>query len=228
MTLEVITATVLPLHSEQQRCIESWKMKPSIINGSEGMLPAYQKGYEESRADILAYIHNDVVIHEEGWDVRALREFNDPTVGIVGFGGALVHGSPDLYKTSYRLQQLGRSFYLSNTDDAEVHGARFDGACDVAALDGFALLVRRRLLDLVGGWPIGTPIGYSLYDYWATCMAHRLGYRVRLVGIRCQHLGGMTAVGMGLAKGSGESHVAAHRWLYDNFADVLPWDARRD
>ena len=98
----------------------------------------------------------------------------------------------------------------------------------VAVLDGFALVVHRSLLDLVGSWPVGTPVGYSLYDYWLCCVAHRFGYRVRLVGIRCHHLGGLTAVGMGVAKGSGEAHVAAHRWLYDNFADVLPWDARGD
>ena len=235
MTLEVITAT-MGAEGWYARVAEWLRLATTrpreiVIDNREhnrGLLSSYQEGYEQSTADVLAFIHDDVVIYEEGWDARVLAEFDDPAVGIVGFGGALVHGSPDLYKTPYRLEQLGRSFYLSNVDDAEVHGERFDGSCDVAVLDGFALVVRRSLLDRVGGWPVGTPVGYSLYDYWLCCVAHRFGYRVRLVGVRCHHLGGLTAVGMGVAKGSGEAHVAAHRWLYDNFADVLPWDARGD
>lgn len=205
-----------------------------VVEGRHGMLLAYQLGLrlvEMGRGyDILAFLHDDTIIREPGWAVRVLKEFVDPTVGVVGFGGALVHGSHDLYKVPYRLQNLGRSLYLSNVDDAEVHGERFEEACDVAVLDGFALVVRRELLSRAGGWPVAEgalgPGGYIAYDYWLCAIAHRLGYRCRVVGVRCQHLGGRTSVALN-RRAEGAEYERAHRWIFEQFRDVLPFDARR-
>lgn len=196
-----------------------------------GVIGSYQKMYEQAREkefDILAYIHDDVYIREKGWDERVLKEFEDPTVGVVGFGGGLGHGTDDIYKTPYRLQQLARNGYLSNVDDAEVHGYRFTSECDVAVLDGFSLVVRRSLLDRCGGWT--NSLQFHSYDYFICCMAHRLGYRVRCVGVRCHHLGGRTSTtpqyqewaekqGMKDA----EVHRTSHDYIYKEFRDVLPW-----
>ncbi len=194
-----------------------------------GVVGSYQWLYEHTTAPIIAYIHDDVICREQGWDERILKEFDDPTVGVVGFGGALHHGSDDLYRTPYRLQQLARAHYLSNTDDAEFHGERFTGACDVAVLDGFALVVRRELLDRCGGWPV-TKIRFHAYDYAICCLAHRYRYRVRVVGVRCHHLGGRTsttpqyqvwAENQGLS--DNDDHVQAHAYIYHEFSDVLPY-----
>ena len=184
-----------------EEAVASWKGANNqpyvhVADGYGGMLKGYQEGFElVKNYDILAFLHDDCIIKEPNWVDRVLREFESPDVGLVGFGGALVHGSPDLYKTPYHYQQLGRSYYLSNVDDAEVHGARFTGSNDVAVLDGFSLIVRRDVLDRAGGWPVAT-LGYLGYDYWASCMVHRLGYRCRVVGARCHHLGGRTAVAL--------------------------------
>ena len=137
---------------------------------------------------------------------------------------------PDIYKVPYYLQQLGRSYYRSNTIDAESHGERFTGACDVATLDGFALIVRRELLDKMGGFPVGELPDHHCYDYFLTLSAWRHGYRVRLCGIKCHHKGGLTAVSKEYQEwatktkwGSDvEMHKQGHRWIYEEFADVLP------
>ena len=233
MRMVILTATIG--HAKTEECIASWgtcntigsELPPLLmISGRQGMMEAYQRAYKDSvDFDVLGYIHDDVLIGEENWHERVLKEFEDENVGVVGFGGAVVHGSANIYKVPYNLQQLGRSGYLSNVDDAEVHGQRFNGACDVAVLDGFALFIRRELLDKTEGWPLGTPLGYSLYDYWLCCMAHRHGYRIRLAGVRCHHLGGMTSVGMKVIETDGMAHVVAHRYVYDTFRDVLPWTA---
>ncbi len=156
-----------------------------------------------------------------------------PPVGVVGFGGGLRHGSRDLYKTPYRLQQLARFNYRSNMKDAEVHGERFAGECDVAVLDGFSLIVRRRLLDECGGWPVDNFPAHHSYDYFICCLAHRYGYRVRLVGVRCHHMGGLTATTPAYQDwarttrwGSDAGmHEASHRLIYSEFNDVLPFEA---
>ncbi len=193
-----------------------------------------QQGLEIARdggMDVIAYLHSDVEIYETGWLERALAEFANPSVGVVGFGGALRLGHPDLYKTPYRLEQLARFSYRSNTVDADFHGEREVGACDVATLDGFCLLLRRELLDRVGGWPTQN-LQFHNYDNWLCCMARRLGYRTRMVGVSCKHLGGGHSVKARWQERcladfgctDAEIHRRAHRWLYDSCRDVLPFE----
>lgn len=210
------TSTTYPLHFTVHNTPER----------NLGVVGSYEQAYRQTTASILFYCHDDVMFHETGWDARLLREFDDPSVAVVACGGALKHGADDLYKRPYHYQQLIRSSYRSNVDDAEVHGERFAGACDVATIDGYAFAVRRKLLDRCGGWPVGTPIGYIGYDQWIVCMAHRYGYRARCVGLRVHHLGGRTFVKMNLTEDQIQYH-AAHRYLYENFRDVLPWECRR-
>lgn len=203
-----------------------------IENGREGMLPAYQHGLIDATQrdyNILAFFHDDLIIHDPAWAARILAEFEDPAVGLVGFGGALGHGSPALYREPYDYHQFGRSGFLSNMRDAEAHGKRFTGSCDVAVLDGFALIVRREVLEQAGGWPLDTPIGYVCYDYWLSCMTRRLGYRIRLCGVACDHLGGQTFVKLGLGQDPKhwQQYLASHRYIYDTFADVLPYEVPR-
>ncbi len=196
-----------------------------------GPVGAMQAGYRisDADADILAFIHDDVIIHEQDWDVRVLREFEDPTVGVVGFGGATGLGTPGIYQIPYRLQQLARIAYASNVDDAEAHGRRFDGVRDVAVLDGFSLIVRRELLDKAGGWPTDKLI-FHMYDAWLCLTAARLGYRIRLVGVKCKHLGGRTSTQAPYnewllekhGKTDNDVHREAHEWIYEEFRDVLP------
>lgn len=204
-------------------------VKHNSAESNAGLIGSYNDLYENTPNDILAFIHDDVICREKGWDERVLAEFDDPNVGVVGFGGALQHGSPLLYKTPYVLQQLARFDYRSNVDDAELHGERFKGACDVAVLDGFALVVRRDLLVRGGGWP-RVAGGFHCYDYAICALAHRFRYRVRMVGIACHHLGGRTSTTpqyQEWAQRQGvndqEVHTMSHRWIYDEYSDVLPW-----
>jgi len=212
-----------------------WVLHPSGF----GVIPLYEEGWREVQEhggyDIVAFLHDDLEIYEKGWDARVLKEFEDPKVGLVGFGGALVHGDPNIYKKSYSHLQLGRSFYLSNTKDAELHGERYTGECDVAVLDGFSLILRRELLETMGGWLPDKWPPHHCYDYRAACEAHRHGYKVRLVGMECHHQGGMTATQgeyqdwCRRTKWGSDSqmHIIGHQMIYDEYKDVLPWDERK-
>ncbi len=200
-----------------------------IVNGRNGMIQAYEEGYQKTfDYDVLAYLHDDTLIHDPDWVYRVLRQFDDPTVGVVGFGGARGHGAPGLYRDPYQYQQLARQGFMSNMVDAEVHGERFTGDRDVAVLDGFALIVRRELLDRIGGWPMGTPIGYIMYDIWLCLMARRHGYKVRLCGVPVNHLGGRTFVARKI--GEREDHwakyLAAHEYIYNEFRDLGRFEVR--
>lgn len=235
--IAIVVPTMQPCRLEvDQRIAEQLKVDADTItfihNSPEhnlGVVGSLQAGYEQTTAPIIAYTHDDVQVHDANWLTRVLAEFDDPTVGLVGLGGALCHGHPDIYKRPYSLVQLARFNYLSNQTDWAVHGGRFTGACSVAVLDGFCLVIRRTLLDLAGGWPVGNIIFHG-YDYYAALIAHRYGFQVRLVGASCTHSGGATSTqrdyqGWLTERGTSDAqtHIQAHRWLYENFRDCLPW-----
>jgi GT2 family glycosyltransferase len=186
------------------------------LTGQE-LLESYQTATNDSTADILGFLHDDLICHEDYWDRRVLKEFDDPAVGIVGFAGALGHGAPNLYTSPYHLPNLARQDFISNMTNAEAHGRRFTGECDVAILDGLALFVRREILLRAGGWDLLAT--YFMYSEWLCCEARRQGYRIRLVGCNVDHLGGKSSSMVQLK----DDYQEAHRYFYENNRDVMPF-----
>ena len=231
MKLTLISATLgWPGAAE---CLSSWStntirewetlLMENHLTG-QSMMESYQTATEASNADVLGFCHDDLVMNDPNWYTRVMAQFFNPSVGLVGFAGALGHGDPEMYSKPFECGLLARRGFLSNLRDAEVHGQRFDSVCDVSVLDGMALFVRRSLLLDCGGWPLPpSKVGYIGYDYWMSCMARRYGYRVRLVGCACDHLGGKST---GLNPNLNVDFIGAHREIYDNFRDVLPAEVR--
>ncbi len=196
---------------------------------NSGLVAAYQSLYERNRGNqsIIAFCHDDVQIHEP-WAARIEAEFADPKVAIVGMGGAKGIGTDLLYKTPYQINQLQRIGYRSNQTDFEIHGARETGACDVAVVDGFFMAVRTSFLDQIGGW---SKFGhrFHMYDIFLCLMAHRHGWKVRMVGINATHWGGGTSTTpeyVQSCRDRGTSveaeHTEPHVFIYNEFRDLLP------
>ncbi len=205
------------------------------------LVEAYQAIYEQTTQPFIAYVHDDVSIYEKNWDLRVLDEFDDPEIGAVGFFGGSGHCVPELYNVPFSPGNMGRYDPMSNMRrDAERHGRRETGSQDIAVMDGFGLVVRREVLDRAGGWPVGTPVRYFGYDYWVSMVTRAFGYRVRFVGIDCDHWSGKSlpyqkviAEKRGLSDpAANEGHWEAHQYLYDQWRDkgVIPYrisDPRR-
>ncbi len=195
-----------------------------------GLVGAYQKLYEDQREahEVIAFSHDDVTIHEP-WAQAIAHEFHmDPKVAIVGLGGAKGIGVADIYKTPYQIQQLQRIEYRSNQTDYEIHGARETGACDVAVVDGFFMAVRTSFLDQIGGWK-WFPHRFHMYDVALCLMAHRHGWKVRIVGVNCTHWGGGTSTTADYVQDCRDrgtsverEHTEPHTWCYNEFRDMLP------
>jgi len=212
---------------------------PSVIfNGNDGVVQTFHRAWEASRlnhpainlaAIVLAYVHNDVTIHEDGWAARVQAEFDaDPKVAIVGMGGATGIGTPEIYKRPYNIWQLQRIGYASNQTDWQVHGEHETGSRDVAVVDGFFMAIRRSFLDEIGGWD-WMKCSFHCYDTAMCLMAHRKGWKVRMVGVNCTHHGGGTSTGASYktwleANGRTleQDHSEPHDWLYREFSDLLP------
>lgn len=239
MNMVLATVTTHPEELAWFHAMVHGNVKHHVFHNSDnagGVVPLMQRLYEGERSigdmDILAYTHDDVECFDPTWNERVLAEFANPAVAIVGFGGALGIGLPDIYKTPYHISQLQRRLYMSNQTDWDVHGTREVGARDVAVVDGFFMAIRMSFLDEIGGWK-WFPHNFHCYDTCMCLMALRKGYKVRMVGVECTHYGGGTSTKASYADWCKKNnttpeleHLRPHRWMYDEFRDLLPlWAA---
>jgi hypothetical protein len=196
---------------------------------NRGVVKAYHILWQEHPGeDVLIYMHDDVTIHDPDWVKRIALEMMDPQVAICGLGGATSIGSPNIYKKPYDLIQLARGGYVSNQRDWEVHGDREVSSRKVSVVDGFLMAVRGSFLGEISGWD-WIESNFHCYDTAMCLMAIRRGYEVRMAGVDCEHHGGRTSTSPGYrewCKENGttveEEHSKPHRWLYEEFRDVLP------
>src|SRR5882724_10655296 len=110
-----------------------------------GFLSKLQHFWECEPNEVLCYLHSDLTIHSKGWDAQILAEFEDPSVAVVGFVGALELGHRDIYKIPYDYRQLARADVWSNLTDWSSHGQQLTAPCSVAVVDSCAVAVRKSL-----------------------------------------------------------------------------------
>ena len=223
-----------------ERC---WQSQDETLSGdyrrygvvNTPFMQAYQEVSENTSEDLIAYLHDDLSVYSQGWDERVLHEFDDPSVGVVGFFGAFAACNPRLYVEPFSVGNFARAGVISNLRrDAHLVGERYAGCADISQFDGLALVVRRNILEQSGGWPSQTR--YYGYDMWLSYEARRLGYRLRYVGIDCDHWSGKTMPFMkthaqenGLIDPCGdEAHKEEHLWLYEKYRNtgVIPYEVK--
>lgn len=188
----------------------------------------------DSESSILAFLHDDVLIEQWGWEQAIGHHFaSRPQCGLLGFGGGIGFATDDIYKVAYDYRQLARLAFVSNMREAESHGLRTTEPCRVAALDGFALVVTREFYAR-SLWEqcLSDGIPYHMYDAWISCRAAELGYETWMLPVACHHQGGQTSVSrqaeyaqvvsrLGYASAE-ELYAKGHEAIYERFAGVLP------
>lgn len=201
-----------------------------------GPVPAFQAGViraAQRGADVIACLHDDLEIREDGWDRKVIEHFDShPDCGLAGFGGAKGLGEDGIYEHEYKPQDLVRKDFISNMEGAELHGRRVTEATEVACLDGFSQIGRaaplirafRRLRNL--------GVVHHAYDSALGAYFRAWDWKVWMLPIRCHHAGGQTAVGdvryQEWLASRGSSDQAqweiSHRLLYNDLQhlEVLP------
>lgn len=202
--------------------------KDMVIRNEEnrGVMPAMRQAWQVGKlwTDYFFFLHNDVFIHTEGWDMQLERVLSSlPDAGCAGFYGAKGLATPDIYRTPYRMQQLIRLENVSNCNrmNAAVHGFRpirgGQQSEEVAVLDGFSLIVRTELLDKIGGFDQSFPPHHN-YDNDICLESLDKGYKNYVISMDANHLGGRTDVGEDWATPFGKTkaqiHEDAHPILY--------------
>lgn len=256
----VVTATTDPGRSAE--CLQSWIDRghyswPLIVevNGYQnepflGVVPAFAAGVDKAlatNAEIIVCLHDDLEIKQDGWDAYVLAHFElTQTCGLAGFGGGRTLGAPNIYQIDYEPHQLARGTFISNMEEAEIHGGRVLVPQRVACLDGFSQIGRRAfwqerhatILPTAGvarnlfGRLAQMGIYHHAYDAALGCYAKRLGWDTWMLPVHCHHYGGVTAVAdTRYHAWADQQHPSgdegfwddAHRIVYNEFKDVLPF-----
>lgn len=193
-----------------------------------GSTKAFNIGLREATGDVVALLHNDLMVREQGWDAELLGLFQRvPEAGVVGFHGAQGLGAMDIYRTPYRLEQLARWNCWSNLEDWEVHGKRAERPLPVAVVDGMAVCARRA--DLEGWGGLDESLGpHHMYDNDICLTALAAGRVNYVLPVRARHLSGQTAnfprYNEAFAHLGGDPgiHRTAHERFYEKWRGRLP------
>jgi len=164
-----------------------------------GNYPLFKQGLEESRGEIIAFVHSDVFIYESGWDVKTVAQFDaNKDLGLVGFIGSTELDNWGGRGTGTHSNMQGNSIAHTHDDGtwtgsrAEVHGKRDEGfVIDGSVVDGCVMIFRRDTLKALEHKP-DFPIHHH-YDRLLSAQTLELGQRVAILGIAFDHISGQTA-----------------------------------
>lgn len=195
------------------------------VNPEPQGLQALNDAVSLAKGDVVAILHNDLLIRQPGWDVTLLEFFDaHPDAGVVGFAGARKLGRDDIYRTPYQLAQLAREDVWTSLEDWQAHGRQATEPVEVAVLDGLAICLRMDLWRRLGGFD--RDFGpWHLYDIHLSLRALEEGFANYVLPIRSRHLGGQTANASRYQRRFGpdsEVHRIAHERFYARYKGRLP------
>ncbi|MGI0130351.1 MAG: glycosyltransferase [Thermoplasmata archaeon] len=169
-----------------------------------GNYPTFRVGLEfaaQGQVDHIAFLHSDFLMYEHHWDRQVLDQFAlFPDLGLIG-----CVGSNEIDGSGGRgLGTVSNFLGAHGAHGAEIHGKRAPGLTPAAVIDGCAMIFRTSVLDAIGMRANFPP--HHFYDKLMSCQVLEAGYKVGVLGLRCDHLG-MRTVGFEQAY-----HDFAHAW----------------
>jgi glycosyltransferase involved in cell wall biosynthesis len=204
-------------------------------NENVGLVKTYQQIYENCETEALGIVHNDVFIYEPGWDkvITGILEQND-SVGMIGLFGA--QGCGPYGERIQDVPNVNTAPGWSNMLEAEIHGQRIkDESKPAAVFDGFAMFMRKKILDESGGIDQRYQF-HHIYDRELSLVSLAQGYKNIVIDIPCHHMSGITAnrpeyqewvdkqtaKDRGAIRGDKYTHDHNSQLFYEKWKDYLP------
>lgn len=163
-----------------------------------GVLDSFNQGMEVAASEIVCFLHNDMLIHESGWDQKIISTFKkDPKLGLAGVLGSQMvkaNGGPDVAYSKILGLKVGKRENF--TIAARYYGKLLNGVMSAIALDGVALFMRRQLFnELVQQTTafdskIRPP--HHWYDLNISLYTAKLGWHLAMIDIAFDHHVGIT------------------------------------
>lgn len=121
-----------------------------IIDNSENqysIFQAYNKGIEQSKSEILCFIHDDILFHSNNWGAKLIEIFNsDSKIGLIGVAGskAKTKAPSGWWNSPHELKQVN---IIQHIETGEVerweYGLENIFLAEVVAIDGVFMAARK-------------------------------------------------------------------------------------
>ncbi len=166
--------------------------------GNLGVYPVYKYGMDRTSTDIVLFMHNDLVIDEDNFDIYVRYLFaTKQNLGLLGFLGSdevAPNGGKGYGTTSnYEAKTYTFKDKTFTGTDALIYGTRYDGYTNAMILDGLAMGFRRTAWEKIGFREDFPPNHY--HDRLVPLQIIEAGYKVGILGIACDHMDGQTRRG---------------------------------
>jgi len=179
-----------------------------------GVLPTFKQGLQFPDADIICFIHNDVLIQEKGWDekVKGIFEAN-PKLGLAGLFGAVgVGDNGGRVRSMSKMQGAEWGKCECHEVAWQHHSEYLDGLHPATILDGVGMFFRREALealvnsDMFAEWRAP----HHFYDRIMPLKLIDMGWKVATIGIGFDHWSGATANSSEIYNESGKQWLIEH------------------
>ncbi len=163
------------------------KADVNYIRNEENLGPirGINQGIKAAKYSYVAVIHTDVLILESGWMEKIISVMeNDPKIGIAGLAGR---------KEIYNTGCVNEESLKHSLQDDDLNEPMTEDVAEVAVLDGLCFVLRRELIDKIGG--LDETYGYMhCYDLDVSMQSAEAGFKNVVVKVPALHLanGGMT------------------------------------
>jgi len=180
-------------------------IKLSIPHDTLKIPEIYNQAWKLTKTNYVAFIHNDTIVLEHGWDVKVEKYFNDKTA-VLGFSGATGYGNENIYVRPFENADVARIDFRWNFNNKEVreyalecstgyddgwlrsHGKNLDDELMVASVvDGLIMIIRREVFERIGGFD--ERFIFQGFDENLCLHAISLGYDNYMVNIKYFHEG---------------------------------------
>lgn len=173
------------IDNASQRKLESTFAYVIRNEENRGMVGSLKQAMEHSQADIVVFLHSDMYVYEDGWDIQILKAFeDDPKLGMLGVVGAEIADANG-----------GRSRVHCAFRDWVSHGHKpTKKITPVAILDGCLLAARRSMMEGLSLPEVyGDGNEYFFYDKELSLTVTMESWHVAVINMDCEHLGGRTS-----------------------------------
>lgn len=158
-----------------------------------GNYPLFKQGLEETDGDVIAFLHNDVFVYQDGWDKAVMAQFESrPDLGLLGFIGSTELDSWGGRGMGTTSNMQGKAIGRWAGSAGYHHGKVSEGmTIDGSVIDGCVMIFRRDVLEKIQ-WKSNFAL-HHFYDRLMSCQVIEMGYRVGILGIQFDHVSGQVA-----------------------------------
>lgn len=152
-----------------------------VIDNSQSqydIFQAYNEGVERSTGDLLCFMHDDLLMHTNGWGIIVSKEFEDDSIGMIGVAGShFMPKAPMYWWTSPYIAQFNWETNQGITKKNVTVDSFKGDLADVAVVDGLFFCIPKSLFSTLRFDEVSYT-GFHAYDMDMSMQVQALMKRV--------------------------------------------------